>query len=593
MKAIDSAEREEVRRFLASTDLFRDLDESTFRSVEEELEWVTLQAGGVLVRQGEEGDSLFVLLSGRLRAFVEREQGVEEAVGEISPGEAVGDMAILTEERRSATVRAIRHSLLVRLTRIGFERLEARHPQMMKHMARLLVRRLRQVNVASERRERPLTVGIIAVSADVQLADFCRQFVDALSRIDSTSHVTGEDASQHSGVELTNWLSELERRYRFVVYQAGEPQSEWTQRVVQQSDRILILVAGDQPPAPEAVGSLVASGVAQSTARKDIVLLHPGTNRSASGTARWLKAISADGHFHVWMYSSQDFERIARVVAGKSIGLVLGGGGARGFTHIGVIHALLEAGIPIDFVGGTSIGALIAAECALGWDANRMREANRAAFRESPLRGDYTLPIVSVVTPKKTVKLYETLFGEAHIEDQWRTYFCIACNLTRGEMVIHREGLFKQRVQASSAMPAVDSPVIDNGDLIVDGGVINNLPADVMQKLSAGRVIAVDVSPRRDLRASAERDSRSTLEGARVLRPGSQSTAKAPGGFSIMMRTIMLNSVISADSMKRHMDLYLKPPVEHIEMFDWSSIDEAADIGYRYAKEQLGGFLWN
>jgi predicted acylesterase/phospholipase RssA len=302
-----------------------------------------------------------------------------------------------------------------------------------------------------------------------------------------------------------------------------------------------------------------------------------------------MEKIPAGERFHVWLYSSHDFERLARVVANKATGLVLGGGGARGFAHIGVVRALKEANVPIDFVGGTSIGAVIAAELAMDWDPQRMLETNRDVFKKHPLHGDYTMPVVSAA-PHKAVRLFEQLFGDNRIEDQWRNYFSVACNLTRGESVIQRAGRFHDAVEASSALPVVNSPVFDHGDVIVDGALINNLPADIMKSLCGGPVIAVDVSPRRDLRGNTE-----SKAGARIVRGASHAAASAaatgglPSVYSIVMRTVMLNTVISAESMRKHIDLYLRPPVEHIEMFDWMAIDEAAESGYRYAVEQLSG----
>jgi NTE family protein len=602
MQGLSLSQLSEIRRYLASTDLLRDLDEGTFKSLEAELEWVSLDAGEVLMREGEVGDCLFVLLSGRLRVFIERDNGDELAVGEISPGEAVGEMAIIADERRSATVRTVRPSTLVRLTRTGFERLEKRHPDIMKHMAKLLVRRLRHVNIASERRDGPLTIGIVAGSSDFaqsSLSSFVERFVKALSAMDSTRHLNSEIVDSQVGkgaahaaadspdsIRVTNWLSEQERGFRFVVYEAGDPKSKWTERVVRHSDRILVAVPGEGEPEANAGALLDSSGVNRSAARKDLVLVHAGTNRVVSGTDRWMKAVPADERFHVWLYSSHDFERLARVVAGRATGLVLGGGGARGFAHIGVIRALKEANIPIDFVGGTSIGAVIAAEFAMDWEPQRMLETNRDVFKKHPLHGDYTMPVVSASTPHKAVRLFEQLFGDNRIEDQWRNFFSVACNLTRGESVIQRTGRFHDAVEASSALPVVNSPVLDNGDVIVDGALINNLPADVMKSLCGGPVIAVDVSPKRDLRSASGEKA-----GPRIVRPGNHAAASAAGGlpsvYSIVMRTVMLNTVISAESMKKHIDLYLKPPVEHIEMFDWMAIDDAAQAGYQYAVENL------
>ena len=587
-------EREEIRQYLASTEFFRDLDEAAFSSVEAELEWVEIDAGDVLMRQGEVGDCLFVLLSGRLRAYIQRENGTEAAVGEISPGEAVGEMSIITDERRSATVRSLRPSTLVRLTRTGFNRLQTRHSEIMRLMAELVVRRLRQVNFAGRPRNGKLTIGIIG--GEAPLNPFVSRLVKALSRIDSTCHLSAAvvDAQVGPGFaesrtdtpqnfKLSNWLSEQERRHRFVIYETSDttPDSQWSRRVLEHADRLMIVVDGDGKPAPQAAARFISgSEEDRSEARRDLVLVHSGTKRAASGTTRWMDAIPSDDRYHVWLDSSEDFERLARIIAGQAIGLVLGGGGARGFAHIGIIRALREANVPIDFVGGTSMGALIAAQCALDWDTSTMLEQNRRFFRMHPIHGDYTLEGVSTTTPHKATRLFESLFGESLIEDQWRNYFSIACNLTRGEIVVGRKGRFRDRVEASTALPVLNSPVFDKGDALVDGAVINNLPADIMQRLCGGRVIAVDVSPRSDLGAS-------TNEFRRIVRSGQKPPDSLPSIHSVVMRTVMLNSLISAESMRRYADVYMNPPVEEIEMFDWAAINEAEQIGYRYAAREL------
>jgi len=599
VQGISSDQSLEMRRYLASTDLLRDLDEAAFADLEAELEWISLGADEVLMREGEDGDCLFILLSGRLRAFTQSDGGGELSVGEISPGEAVGEMAIVADEQRSATVRTVRPSTLVRLTRRGFERLDERHPKTMKHMARLLVRRLRSVNVSRETRKASLTIGIVAGVPDFPLSSFVERFVAALSAIGSTRHLNADivdsqiaagaaqaAAGSAGSLRLTNWLSEQEREFRFVVYEAGDPQSNWTRQVIHHSDRIFIAVPGEESPTSNVSAFLDSLGVNRSTARKDLVLVHSSTLRAASGTNQWMERVPAADRFHVWLYSSHDFERLARVIAGRATGLVLGGGGARGFAHIGVVRALREANVPIDFVGGTSIGAVIAAEVAMDWDPQRMLETNREVFKKHPLHGDYTMPVISANISHRAVRLYEELFGENRIEDQWRNCFCVACNLTRGEIVIHRKGRFHDAVEASSALPVVNSPLLENGDMIVDGGLINNLPADVMKSICGGPVIAVDVSPRRDLRAATgEKDLKSN---ARIVRAGQPAAAGSlPSVYSIVMRTVMLNTVISAEGMKKHIDFYFKPPVEHVEMFDWMAIEDAADVGYRYAAELL------
>jgi NTE family protein len=209
-----------------------------------------------------------------------------------------------------------------------------------------------------------------------------------------------------------------------------------------------------------------------------------------------------------------------------------------------------------------------------------MLDQNKRYFRVHPIHGDYALQGVAAAAPHKAARLFESLFADNLIEDQWRNFFSVSCNLTRGEIVVDRKGRFRDRVEASTALPVLNSPFFDRGDAIVDGAVINNLPADIMQRLCGGRVIAVDVSPRSDLGAP-------TNEFKRMVRSGQQPLGSLPGIHSVVMRTVMLNSLISAESMRRYADVYMNPPVEEIEMFDWAAINEAEEIGYRYASREL------
>jgi predicted acylesterase/phospholipase RssA/CRP-like cAMP-binding protein len=592
VQGVTSDHRNEIRQFLTSTDFFRGLDDETFASVEAELEWISIKTGDVLMRQGELGDSLMVLLSGRLRAYIERENGVESPLGEICPGEVVGEMSLIADDRRSATVRAIRPSTLVRLTRTGFNRLHADHPHIMKQIAELVVRRLRSVTAKGKPRSAKLTIGIIGATPEAPLQSFAAALAKALSLTDTTFHVSTSVVDAHVGAgfsatadatkafRLTTWLTEQERRHRFVIYEADSLSSPWTRRVIEQSDRILVLAPGGNAPDADVSQKLMSVGYELSSARKDVVLVHQGAKVSPSGTAAWLDAIPCEDRYHVSMQSLRDFERLARIVAGQATGLVLGGGGARGFAHIGVIRALRDANVTIDFVGGTSIGALIAAQFALNWEFGKMIEQNRKLFRTYPIHGDYALLGATTTPPHDASRLYESLLGEALIEDQPLNFFSVACNLTRGELVVGKRGRLWERVAASSALPVLNAPLFHKGDVLVDGAVINNLPADIMKDVCGGKVIAVDVSPRSDLSAS-------TNEFRRLVRSGKQPHGHLPSIQSVVMRTVMLNSLLAADSMRQHCDLYLKPPVEDIEMFDWTAVSEAADIGYRYASQQL------
>jgi predicted acylesterase/phospholipase RssA len=287
--------------------------------------------------------------------------------------------------------------------------------------------------------------------------------------------------------------------------------------------------------------------------------------------------------------SRTDVERLARLLTGRAVGLVLGGGGARGFAHIGVIRAMHEAGIPIDLVGGTSVGACIGAQYAMGLEWPAMLELNRKGFINLNPMADYTLPIVALLNAAKFRKMYHMMFGETQIEDLWLKYYCVSSNLTRGQAVVHEQGPVRKYVRASMSVPGVAPPVPDNGCLLVDGGVLNNLPVDVMRRMSGGGyVIAVDVNPRVELAASVDYgESLSGWSAAwRQLNPLGPRL-RLPTIQAILERTTSLSSVQQADLANGLVDLYLHPPIEGFGMFEVAALDRIADVGYRWAQAKL------
>ena len=316
--------------------------------------------------------------------------------------------------------------------------------------------------------------------------------------------------------------------------------------------------------------------------------LHADRSGSPTETRRWLEAGRVTTHHHLGVATPSDYDRLARFLTGRAVGLTLGGGGARGLAHIGVIRAFQEAGIPIDMIGGTSMGAVIAAQYALGLDYQTMVEINRKGWiKMDPLK-DKTLPIVALLSGKKLDRMLTMMFGNARIEDLWIKYFCVSVNLTQAETVIHQSGLLRTAVRASAGIPGVAPALCNKGDLIVDGGVLNNLPADVMRTLSGGKVIAVDVSPQRDL--AVDPTCRELPSSWKILWSRINpfmDTVKVPSILAVIMRTLMLSSVHSTHLVRKHVDLYICPPLDSFGIFDWQQIDKIVDAGYQCAVKKL------
>lgn len=612
-EAFDQALQEQVRRrqlraTLQSTQIFGALDPAVLRALETELTWVTLRSGETLIRQGDPGDCLYVVISGRLRIVLERDGAEVRTVREVGRGESIGEMALITGEPRAATVYAIRDAEVVRLSQVGFDRLLAHHPHAMsKTFTRSIIGSLnRQLAGEKPGVNAFITVAVLPTSQDVPLAEFTRQLVEALAAYGATLHLssgrvdeylgkvgsaqTDAAGDQAAGAQLVAWLSEQETKYRHIIYEADPAPTAWSQRCLRQADHILIVGQATADPAPgELETVLLGSEEGRARKRKSLVLLHRTSAHQPRETRRWLARRQVDQHFHVRWHNGADCGRLARCVAGRAVGLALGGGAARGFAHIGVIRALEEAGIPIDGVGGTSAGALIAAQCAMGWNAQRILDGSRTYVQAQ--QNDYTLPFVALLNGRRTSEVFQNLFGDIDIQDLWLPYFCISTNLTQATKMIHNTGPLWRSVRASNGLPGLLPPLIHHGDALVDGGLLDNLPMDVMRTwCGSGTVIAVDVTPPVDLAKIAPYGD--GLSGWQALQNKLNPFApqqNLPNLLALLYRTVEIGSVHEQKTRLKQglADLYLRPPVEQFAMMEHKAIDAIAEVGYRYAREEI------
>jgi predicted acylesterase/phospholipase RssA len=320
--------------------------------------------------------------------------------------------------------------------------------------------------------------------------------------------------------------------------------------------------------------------------RRVLVLLYSGGDGEPFSTSAWTEAIPSDRHLHIRMNHPPDFERLSRFAHGKSVGLVLGAGAARGAGHIGVIQAMRELGIPIDMVGGTSIGAVVGGLCALEWPCERiLKESCEGSARS--LRNDYTLPLVAVLTGKRQSSIVKKMAGGRGMEDTWLPFFCVSASLTTCDMKVHVKGDGATAVVASARIPGLLPPLAADGELLVDGGLVNMVPADVMQEFAeGGHVIAVTVSPRgRFDCTNFEQGVSGWRQLGRWLNPLSKSGAM-PSFRDVLMRTVEFGRNSSTRGL-RAATMNLTLPLEQFGFGDFHEGKRMAEVGYRYAKEYL------
>jgi len=319
--------------------------------------------------------------------------------------------------------------------------------------------------------------------------------------------------------------------------------------------------------------------------RQDLVLIHPDRNRRPLNTRRYLAPRRVTRHYHLAHNSEADFDRLARFLTGQALGLVFSGGFFRGFAHGGVIRALEELDIRADFVGGTSVGAAIGGLYAQEWSFQQMLERGREVIARVRSYIDFTLPIVSIISSRKLNKLTQELYGETQIEDLWTNYFCVSSNLTRAQMMIHQQGLLWRYVRASYSLPTLLPPVPDQGDILVDGALFNNLPADTMRDMcEGGPVIAVNVSPRKETLKQYNFDeniSAQQLLWSR-LNPFAEEL-KAPSLFTTIRRAMNLGREETWPQAARDIDLYIEPPILQYEFGDPQALDKMIEASYQAA----------
>jgi len=566
-------------------------DTATVDWVNTNANWVELSRGEVLFEQGASCTSWYVLIEGLLEVCVTNEDGVETTVGRVEKGGSFGEAALLSDEKRTATIRASRDSELIELTRETFDLIREMHPEFMMSITRMLVGKLINQNnqkvdnrvgkILTLRRRSP---GVSLALISAPLADSLQQWgqVDVLDiekvRDDmELPQEALEDASHPAWHRIRIIVHRIEHANGFLLLEESQDELVWNQFCRNWADEFVDVVNADD--------EIPAVTDDEDHRPRTLLLAQPAGIALPTGTASWLEALRPTRHLHLRSLAQQEVDRLGRVLSGNSVGLVLGGGGARGFAHIGAWRALEEIGVPIDSIGGTSIGSVMSGNIALGRSEQEIIAIQRKGIARKPFKR-YTFPIMSLIESAPIDEVAKGSFADLRIEDLWIPFFCVSADITAAEPVIHREGLLWKATRASGALPVISMPVLHEGHLLVDGGLFNNLPADVMKNSGLGHVIAVNVSPDNDMQVDLEElPTNRQLFMQRFRR--SKSKAKVPKLGDILVRTMVLSSRKKLTEVTADIDLQLDIPVENYGMLQFEAIDELVSLGYEYTKEQF------
>lgn len=581
---------------------FHSDDEHLIETIRSEAEFTDLQSGELLFRQGDRSDDVYFLLSGRLRAYTD-DGGKRTILGEIGRGETVGELALFTDEPRSASIVALRNSALVKITRRQVERAFAVSPQIALQMTRTIIERFRRSERQRPAPNIPVNVCLLPISSGIDAVAFmhdiraARDEEQAAIAIIDPLEINRRFGANAAREQVADYIDDVEARSKAVYLVTDGTESDWTKLCLQHSDEVVLLADAKQDPGLTAVEKRYLAGDAPvSVARQTLMLLHDIETRSPRGTARWLSARPSVRHFHVRPKLQRDLRRAARIISGKAIGIVFSGGGAKGFAHVGVMKALEDAGIEIDFVGGTSIGAIMGMCLAMDQSAEAVSRMVHKAFLGHPkgnITGDYNfVPLVSLIKGRRShgamAQAIEQATGDdIDSEDTWKTFFVIASDFSAGTEAVLDRGNLARNVIASYAIPGALPPVFIGGHMLFDGGTFNNFPVDVMARIGAGRIIGVDLSSDRSRKFEIDRVPGTIAHLRDMLRPRKKRRYRLPSVPETLTTSSFISSLSKQKTMRKFADLLFQPNIERVGLLEWKRYHDIVAAGYDHARQLL------
>ena len=601
-KSVFRPEPHRLKKLIESVAFFADVEEELISELEPQIEWVFLPGGETLMKQGDPADGMYIVVNGSLRYEVRGPKNNLVSGGVFSHGDIIGEIALLTGEPRTATVVATLSSEIVRISRAAFEAVFSKHPPTLLALTKLIAQRFTsdRMHLNTVRTVRSI-VTLFPLQKEISVADIAAKLQKALKKSGRTYLAESRHfrkkigSSKYSISKLLEWLHEVQTANEFVILCPDFGDKIWTETILHYTNRILLLSdarAGGKLSTEEI--RYLGDSYDPHAPHRELVLLYSEDNARPANTSS-LKALrKPDAVRHIRTDSQSAFEGLARFITGRSIGVALGGGGAKGFAHIGLLKALREEGIPIDMIGGTSAGAIMAGIYAMGYDTHELEKIAKSSMSDRKNLNDYTISGVSLTRGKKFNSAIKKFVQDTMIEDLWLPYFSVATNLTKAEVKVIDSGSLWKALRASASIPGILPPFYEKGELLVDGAMLDNIPGAIMREKGAGFVISVGLASDTDESADEifggiyEESNPGALPSAwrslfrRLL--GKTRRQKLPGLLQLLMRATFVASDAAVAKTKAESDIFIHLPVEKFGLFDWKKFRQLVDIGYAYGK---------
>jgi predicted acylesterase/phospholipase RssA/CRP-like cAMP-binding protein len=594
-----------LRDILSTCIAFTGFSESDFDLLAKGAKRVFVPAGTHFLKQGEVAETATIIEHGRFIVLLPARSG-EPMTFELGRGEIVTLAAMLAEDPSRGDLYALRDSTVITLQGEDFLACLTANSRLIKDYSAWAIEQTKRLIGLSSFQSRPQAFALLPTSNAPQIHESSLALMQALSETHGQGHlinsqriqeVFGCDPAKGDNFDqvrhkLTAWLEEQEAEGYFLLFVCDPTETNWTRWCLDQTDRIIVATMAEDTAEIERIGQIFAGRqVAGTKVMMDLILIQNQNTKLPRGSNVWMKLKCLRRHHQVRQGNATDFQRAARRISDRAVGLVLGGGGARGLAHIGVLQALEEAGVPVDVIGGTSMGSAMAAAYARGWEPQKILEFASKTFTDTNAVRDLDFPMISILAGRKLNRQLQSFFQKIDIADLWLPYFCISASLSKGEMMVHDQGLLWEKVRASCSLPGIFPPVWSDGQLLVDGGVMNNVPIDVMEnRCNGGTVIAVNVGGGG---AKGFDDSKHwTASGWSLLRQRFSRNSQNKRIANILDVMLWSTTISSKRYLQQlvdagRVDLYLTPPVQEFQLLGFDAYEKLYQVGYEYARKEL------
>ncbi|GAA5184802.1 cyclic nucleotide-binding and patatin-like phospholipase domain-containing protein [Niveibacterium umoris] len=588
-------EAPQVREILRGSRLFGQIDDVALTQLIERLSVHRVAAGDVVYRERDASVSMVIVLAGRLRVSRRAPEGNLLLYNELCPGECIGETGMILRQPRTADVVALRDSSVAELSREGYEALLLQNPLVFSQIfSQAIFHYLRHLPQLSERK-RAQAFAVVPLHPGDDAGTLAHGLARALSH-GRVEHLRPPRADGHALNEraLADFIATVDRMETsadFLIYEAEPELSAWSRFAVRQADQVIFVSASSQTPTACELELRLREEPGLSFKRQHLVLMHPPGTRHPTLPGPWRSGRDVERIYLLRQDTDADFDSLSRFLTGHAVGVVLGGGGARGFAHLGVLRALEEAAIPIDLLGGNSMGALIGAQYACGFDFDTIRDMILRFTRtgERP-----AVPVISVLSGRRIERELRKVFGDTPVDGLWRPYFAAACNLSQACTTVQESGPLWRAVLASNSPAGLLPPVLHQGDLLVDGAILDNVPVEAMRtrlgtklekRRGNGTVIAVDVDVREALQVEADLKRLSPWN--KIKGHLKADAPSMPGIGDILYRASHMGGLTQRGRTIALSDYYLEPPVAEFPLMAYRRAVEIAEAGYRYATQEI------